>query len=713
MADLVLTVPTLLSPEIFPWCAVVLRDYLNHNKSEAEVHIWDLRDEEQILVLFEEYRDCISKIVNLLHKAERYLGHKISAEATYASNLRGHYVAEMLKFGSDLFSILQSEKIPFDVNLRSRYEEQLNELKQNFETIIQNKVREHLGGQRRVVFGISIYDYTLFESLYLASVIRRVQDGVSIIIGGDAVDIPTAKTIVERVKEIDGAVVGFGERILSDIMQSFLSGTEIRDMQVAGLVNAKTISRYLPMPDIEQIATQEAAIIRDQMPAYVQFEAKNRTIHILSRRGCGWGHCTFCRHTIKKTAIDADLEAVKRGIKKVLDELSVLENANEPVWVKFDAENNQIELVVNLLIWLSSQANTRKMKFNIWFWMTAQQFSRDVPYKLKNLKRNEDINLDIAVAIESLNPVSLRNMRKGIISPLQGLKALKALHDLGGKNSCLYFMFFPLDTLDGVAKEFGFMKNSLHLISAPRTRLVFIEYWANNKDAIYRNQKKYGIVSNSYNDIWLDKAFNLDLPWGSLAVDYSLVPAKTAEGKIVNSWWRIVMKGRYMLPLIKNKKIERSFVRRQLVRLVNNFALLPEILRHVISQAAFSDFSYLKRHWIIINLLWWQSLHSGNQRGDSRFPQFFLKDSRLIKKYPWPFREKWSIELNPLELEVLRYLYGPKKYDDVTAEFKMKCSEKAINEILDRHLSLGSILRDKNTLMSIFHDPGFLQAKED
>ena len=149
MADLVLTVPTLLSPEIFPWCAVVLRDYLNHNKSEAEVHIWDLRDEEQILVLFEEYRDCISKIVNLLHKAEGYLGHKISAEATYASNLRGHYVAEMLKFGSDLFSVLQSEKIPFDVNLRSRYEEQLNELKQNFETIIQNKVREHLGGQRR------------------------------------------------------------------------------------------------------------------------------------------------------------------------------------------------------------------------------------------------------------------------------------------------------------------------------------------------------------------------------------------------------------------------------------------------------------------------------------------------------------------------------------------------------------------------------------
>jgi hypothetical protein len=202
---------------------------------------------------------------------------------------------------------------------------------------------------------------------------------------------------------------------------------------------------------------------------------------------------------------------------------------------EFSAENNEIEFVINLLNWLSSQAQKRKLKFNVWFWMTVQQFSRDVVYKLKGLASTDDINLDVSVAIESLNPVSLKNMRKGI-TPLQGLKALKTLHDLGGKNFCNYFIFFPRDDLFGVAKENYFMKNSLHLISAPRTRLVFIEYWANNKDAIYRNQKKYGIVSNSYNDIWLDKAFNLDLPWGSLAVDYSLVPAKTAEGKIVNSW---------------------------------------------------------------------------------------------------------------------------------------------------------------------------------
>jgi hypothetical protein len=149
-------------------------------------------------------------------------------------------------------------------------------------------------------------------------------------------------------------------------------------------------------------------------------------------------------------------------------------------------------------------------------------------------------------------------------------------------------------------------------------------------------------------------------------------------------------------------------------RLFKVFYILPEISRHVFVQAVYREFSYMKRSWIIGNLFWWQKkLHSGNGTGDIHLPQFFLKDSKLIKKYPFPFREDWSMDLNPLELEVLRYLYGPRKAKDVTTNFKMKSSDKAINEILDNHLRLGSIIRHKNKLMSIFHDPGYLQTIKD
>jgi len=708
MADLILTIPFGLQPELFPWGAEVIRKYIEINNPDVDVFIWDLHDDEKILQLFEEYRDCISKTIDFLSKAKRYIGHRdpLLNDGSRSWARRAYYIAIMLKFGKDVFSILGGEKIPVDATMRKKYEKVLDELKHSFESIIQSKTMEHIGGQKRVVFGISMYDITLFESLYLASVIRRVRESVSIIVGGDAVDIPTAKTIVEKNKEIDGAVVGFGELILSDIMQSFLNGTEIRDMQSEGLINAKTISKYLSLADIEEIAAKQATIIRHQMPSYVRFDSKKRKIHILARRGCGWGRCTFCRNTVKKTFIDADSAAAKRDIKKVLDELSVSENSNKPVEFKFSAENNEIEFVISLLNWLSSQAQKRKIKFNVWFWMTVQQFSRDIVYKLKDLTSSDDINLDVSVAIESLNPVSLRNMRKGI-TPLQGLKALKTLHDLGGKNSCNYFIFFPRDDLFGVAKEFYFMKNSLHLISVPRTYLNYIFYNASGRDAISINPNKYGIVLNFNYDFWLKKAFNIDMPMCTMAVDYSLVPSSAAERMIVRSWFHLIWK--FFFSTTKIPKILHRFT---LFRwLFKALYILPEISRHVFLQAVFKDFSYVKRNWVIGYLLWWQKKSSsGNGRGDNPLPHFFLKDSRLIKKYPFPFKEKWSMELNPLELEVLRYLYGPRKSDDVIAKFKMKYSDKAINEILDNHLRLGSIVRHKNKLMSIFHDPGYLQT---
>jgi hypothetical protein len=475
-------------------------------------------------------------------------------------------------------------------------------------------------------------------------------------------------------------------------------------MQIEGLVNARTISSASALPDVEEIAAQQAPVIRNQMPSYVRFDAKNRKIHILARRGCGWGHCTFCRNTVKKTFIDADLTAVKQDIKQVLDELPLSEISNKRVDFKFSAENNEIEFVINLLKWLSGQAQTRNIKFNVWFWMTVQQFSRDVVYKLRGLTSKDDIKLDVAVAIESLNPVSLRNMKKGI-TPLQGLKALKTLHDLGGNNRCNYFMFFPLDTLDGIAKEHYFMRNSLHLISAPRTRLNYLFYHANHRDAIFQNPEKYGITINFHNDFWLKKAFNIDMPMCASAADYTPVPSSTVEGKIVISWFRLIWKLYRTPPQIP--KIFRYHGIEWLYRILN---VLPDIARHVLAQLVAKDFSYMKRSWLIGNLIRWRKKPaSRNNTGMSGIPQFFLKGSRLVKKYPLPFQEKWSIELNPMELEVLRYLYGPRKSSEVIAKFKMQYSDKVIHAILVKHLRLGSIVRHKSSLMSIFHDSGYLQ----
>ena len=110
MADLVLTVPFHLAPTHFPWCAIVLREYLKKNNPEVDTHIWDLREENQIQSLFEEYQDCISEMTGFLQTTDHYLGHLGSV----ISGSHTHYIPVMLKFGNNLFSILQNEKIPFD-----------------------------------------------------------------------------------------------------------------------------------------------------------------------------------------------------------------------------------------------------------------------------------------------------------------------------------------------------------------------------------------------------------------------------------------------------------------------------------------------------------------------------------------------------------------------------------------------------------------------
>ena len=167
MADLVLTIPFGLQPELFPWGAEVIRKYLEADNPNVDVNIWDLHDDEQILAFFEEYRDCISEIIDILAEARLNIGQRdiLSIDKSKHWARRSYYAAAMLKFGKDLFHTLASQGITVDEADKEIYQERLKELKQAFESIIQNKTREYLRGRKRVLFGISIYDITLFESM--------------------------------------------------------------------------------------------------------------------------------------------------------------------------------------------------------------------------------------------------------------------------------------------------------------------------------------------------------------------------------------------------------------------------------------------------------------------------------------------------------------------------------------------------------------------
>jgi hypothetical protein len=151
-------------------------------------------------------------------------------------------------------------------------------------------------------------------------------------------------------------------------------------------------------------------------------------------------------------------------------------------------------------------------------------------------------------------------------------------------------MFYPLDTMDGVGKEYYFMRNSPHLISSSCTRLGYFFYTANHRDAISRNPKKYRIIKIFFNNFWLKKSFNIDMPMCSTAADYSPVPPSLAEEKKVSTWFLLIWKLYRTPPQIP--EIGRFSL---LERVFRALYALFEVSRQLFLEGLFKDFSYLKR----------------------------------------------------------------------------------------------------------------------
>ena len=147
MADLILTISFGVYPEIFPWGAEVLRKYLEVNDPDVDVRIWDLHDDEQVLGLFAQYRDCISNTIQFLSRAKRYIGQRypvITKEESEHWPRRAYYLAVMLQFGKDIFSILENENIPIDANFRKKFEKQFLADLQEYKTEKEQEVRTEI-----------------------------------------------------------------------------------------------------------------------------------------------------------------------------------------------------------------------------------------------------------------------------------------------------------------------------------------------------------------------------------------------------------------------------------------------------------------------------------------------------------------------------------------------------------------------------------------
>ncbi|MEQ9317843.1 MAG: hypothetical protein RIF41_01745, partial [Polyangiaceae bacterium] len=96
--------------------------------------------------------------------------------------------------------------------------------------------------------------------------------------------------------------------------------------------------------------------------------------------------------------------------------------------------------------------------------------------------------------------------------------------------------------------------------------------------------------------------------------------------------------------------------------------------------------------------------------GSARQSHFYLRGHALYKDYHTPIcRQNWSLSLEKTEIAFLRYLYWVRKRSEIFARFEGTLTVNEINQLIDRHLELGTLLAYKTSLLCVANDPEFWQ----
>jgi len=716
MTRLVLIIPLGVDNNIFNWGVYIIRNYLKASLPRVDVCIWDLNNDDDIHAIFHKNSLVIEKLKPLFLRFDDCLLYP------YIGNILNQKLFNILCYCGGNFFKLEGILNSIPNNFSKTDFTILTDLKIEFEACVENSLMNYSKGAERLIFGLSVYDDTVFGSLYISSLIKRIIKTAPIILGGEAITISKGIELVKKIRWIDGAVVGYGEEVMKRVIVGYEDGIHPRELNIQRLVNITSLGNPQSISTGPLIPPFYNADNENPSIKLVEID-KNYRLHILPQRGCEWGRCTFCKHIDNNYHFYMDNSNIRKEIIIKIEMIKRHDNELKTIDVVIDSESNVPSSIIP--IFEALRVADDKIHFNLFWWMRIAQISKELLLYLFSFN-GSNIRFHLECGIESLNPTNLRNMCKGT-NPLMVLEKLKAIHDVGGQVGGNYFIFFPLENIDNVKAEMYFLSKSLHLLCSKKTSIsCTVTYIPNDRDIIFHNQKKYRVVIEPTIDFFLKNIFNLDLPWNMNAVKYSLNYPISAKNLIVKLYFKLFndfYDYRFRRALYEYYFSRNSFIGKMGLLLEVSFMKLARILRYRMwlgLQLFLKNKSYYQRAKIIE---WWAKVEHAKMLGrdesipiknkdrhhidDYQIPEFFLKNKILSKRYAEPAYSNWSLNLNPAELDILRYLYWRRSFQNVLAYFKNKYSKDEVMEIINRHIHLGSIIRYKNILLSIFNDPDY------
>jgi hypothetical protein len=337
-------------------------------------------------------------------------------------------------------------------------------------------------------------------------------------------------------------------------------------------------------------------------------------------------------------------------------------------------------------------------------------------------------------------------MKKGC-SPLEAIQAVKAIQDCGHYVTSNYFLTYPKESFEDIARETKLLRRVIHLLQPPKMSLSGFSYAANRRDKVHTDQERYGIrIHRLRHDIWIKEVFGVDLPFSIWSYYYKpyLYPHPKAlvtyaytkllqaqRAKIISHVGVRILSGSKYVPLM-NKELWQY-----LVVLAWKIVLL-------FTQILACNFAYSRRKRIfeyidavyrshaltakqsvkerepeggMTYFSWWRHIVKKWSHRYKVQPSYFqLKNNTLSKIYKLPGRcETWSVQLDEAELNILRALYWRRRRTDLHKSllFSGLVDQTKLEDTLHRFIIQGAIIEVKGWLLSVVNDPGYWQGGDE
>ena len=704
MINLVLVVPFSLRPTIFPWSVEFLKKAVEIKCPEDKVSIMDFRYDEAFKEIFDEIRiSYFPLLYPIWNQLNNYSALQVLSEEEYI-----YLITALLSIGSELFSIARMKGIRTN-SITKTTMEAIDRLKKLFNEKLNDRVKYFFSQEMKTIFGISSQHMDLLTALFIGERLHSAYEEASIIIGGESIDEIIGKEIIQKLKWVDGVVLGQGENVLIEILKKVHDNNEIRDLFLPRLLNMAFISSGKSVKDWCSLLDAQKEYNFTYYDSGVRWDEKNKILRVFPRRGCSWSNCTFCYNRYyfsgevpQNNFSDIAFRVISDEIIKVIDTIVKHKiKEEERIFINFDSDDNDLIFISNLLKLLSSDEKLKILKFRILAYTQVKYLSKEEYQILDCFKKSPNLIVDFITPIESLNPSTLQNMRKGH-HPLQILKAIKLVGDYGYNYGGFYFGYFPLENRKTIKEEIFFVKNLLHLLVNPNCYYIVISYMASTRDYISKHQEKFCIEHHLKDNFWMKKLFGLDLPL-SIWTGYQIKIPDKIEAAVIRNYLDFIETGSFLGSVEKKQIIKDFFL---LSFLILRFIWIT--FKFLFFQVISRDLSYFKK----VVLLFYLFISQTIIKKFKVWPKFFLKGSILTKDYPWPFSEKWSIQLTDEEKNVLRYLYHPRTYNEIFEKFEVKgiYSKDFIDQLLKKHLKLKSLLQYKTWICSVFNDPEYLNS---